>query len=227
LIETLATAPKVLPYLDLPLQHINDDVLRRMRRGVTRVETESLLKKLRRRIKSLVLRTTLIAGFPGETEEQFQELLGFVKIHRFERLGAFAYSPEPDTPAARLDGALPEELRCSRRERLLAAQQPIAFAWNASRVGTICETIIDKPVPGEKNAWVGRTFAEAPEIDGVVYVTGKGLRPGWIVPCEIVAARGYDLIGVAVEREAAEIESRGSSEPGRPRSRRRRTRTDG
>jgi ribosomal protein S12 methylthiotransferase len=219
LIETLATAEKILPYLDLPLQHIHDEVLRRMRRCVSRAETEALLEKLRRRIKSLVLRTTWIAGFPGETEEQFQELLTFVKMQRFERFGVFAYSCEPDTPAAELEGALPEELKRSRREQLLAAQQPIAFAWNASRVGTVCETVIDRSVPGGKNAYVGRSFADAPEIDGVVYVTGEGLQPGQIVPCEIVAARGYDLIGVAVEREVVNVEVRESSEPGRPRPR--------
>jgi ribosomal protein S12 methylthiotransferase len=219
LIETLAAAEKILPYLDLPLQHIHDEVLRRMRRCVNRAETEALLEKLRRRIKSLVLRTTWIAGFPGETEEQFQELLAFVKMQCFERFGVFTYSREPDTPAAELDGALPDELKQSRRRQLLAVQQPIAFAWNASRVGTVCETIIDRSIPGEKNAYMGRSFADAPEIDGVVYVTGEGLRPGRIVPCEIVATRGYDLIAVALERDVMNDEDQESREPGRPRPR--------
>jgi len=199
LIDAVASGGKVLAYLDLPLQHVDDQILRRMNRRVTRDETERLLDRLRERIDRLVLRTTLIAGFPGETEEQFEELLRFVRRRRFERLGVFPYSPEPDTPAARLDGQLPEKERKSRCQRLLAAQQEIAFAWNESQQGRRMDVMIDHYIPGEKNACVGRSYAHAPDVDGVVYVTGDGLAPGQIVPCEIVAARAYDLIGVAVE----------------------------
>ncbi|MFH1918373.1 MAG: 30S ribosomal protein S12 methylthiotransferase RimO, partial [Planctomycetota bacterium] len=199
LIDAVASGGKVLAYLDLPLQHVDDQILRRMNRRVTRDETERLLDRLRERIDRLVLRTTLIAGFPGETEEQFEDLLRFVRRRRFERLGVFPYSPEPDTPAARLDGQLSEEERKSRCGRLLAAQQEIAFAWNESQQGRRMDVMIDRYIPGEKNAYVGRSYAHAPDVDGVVYVTGDGLAPGQIVPCEIVAARAYDLIGVAVE----------------------------
>jgi ribosomal protein S12 methylthiotransferase len=198
LIDVVAGVEKVLPYLDLPLQHINDEVLRRMRRRVNRAETERLLDRLRTRIDRLVLRTTLIAGFPGETDEQFEELLDFVRRRRFERLGVFSYSNEPGTPAKALDGHLPEDVRQSRRDRLLAAQQEIAFGWNHSQVGRRMEVLIDRNIAGEENASVGRSYADAPEVDGVVYVTGDNLIPGSIVPCEIVTARGYDLIGVAV-----------------------------
>lgn len=198
LIDVLATSPKILRYLDLPLQHINDQVLRRMKRGVTRAETEQLIDRLRERIERLVLRTTLIAGFPGETQQQFEQLLQFVRRRRFERLGVFSYSREPGTAAARLPGQLPEAARQSRRDRLMAAQQGIAFAWNESQVGRRWEILIDRCIAGENNAYVGRSYADAPEIDGAVYVTGEGLAPGQIVPCEIVAARDYDLIGVAV-----------------------------
>ena len=196
LIDVVAGGSKVVPYLDLPLQHINDDVLRRMRRRVDRRETEQLLDRLRRRIDGLVLRTTLMAGFPGETDEQFEELLDFVQRQRFERLGTFAFCNEPGTAAEELDGHLPDEVKQTRRDRLMAAQQEIAFAWNASRVGRRLDVIIDRPVPGERDAYVGRSYADAPEVDGQVYVTGKGLLPGQIVSCEVVATQGYDLIAV-------------------------------
>ncbi len=199
LVDVLASAEKILPYLDVPLQHINDEVLRRMQRRVDRVETERLLDRLRRRIDRLVLRTTLIAGFPGETDEQFEELVEFVRQRQFERLGAFPFSPEPGTPAATLDGQVPEEVKQTRRDRLLAVQQEIAFAWNQSQVGRRMDVMIDRYIEGEKDACIGRSYADAPEVDGVVYVTGRDLVPGKIVPCEIVATSGYDLIGVAVQ----------------------------
>ena len=199
LIDVIASGKKILPYLDLPLQHINDEVLRRMRRRVTREETERLLDRLRQRIEGLVLRTTFIAGFPGETDEQFEELVQFVERQRFERLGAFAYSEEPGTPAADLDGPLPEEVRNARRDRLLAAQQDIAFAWNESQVGRKMDVILDAAVPGQPNVFVGRTYADAPEIDGTVYVTGEKLKAGQIVACEVVASQSYDLIAAACD----------------------------
>lgn len=198
LVDVLASGVKVLPYLDLPLQHINDQVLRRMNRRVNRADTERLLDRLRERIPSLVMRTTMIVGFPGETDEQFEELVEFVAQRRFERLGAFEYSREPGTPSDRLDGHLPDAVRHQRRDRLLAVQQEIAFAWNAAQVGRQTEVLIDRDIPGESNAFIGRSYADAPEIDGAVYVTGEGLRPGQIVLCEIVAYQDYDLVGVAV-----------------------------
>lgn len=201
LIDVLAGARRILPYLDLPLQHVSDEVLRRMRRVVRQDETEKLLDRLRARIPNLVLRTTLIAGFPGETRSQFQELVEFVRRRRFERLGAFAFSPEPGTPAAELDGQLPDHVREKRRDRLLAVQQEIAFAWNRAQVGRRLDVILDQPVPDQPGAYVGRSYADAPEIDGVVYVSGEGLTVGQIVPSEIVAAKGYDLIAAAIGNE--------------------------
>ncbi len=198
LIDRIAGSAKILPYLDIPLQHINDTMLRRMSRRVNRVETEDLLARLRQRIEGLVLRTTMIVGFPGETDEQFEELVDFVRDQRFDRLGAFAYSREPDTPSDRLDGHLPEDVREDRRGRLLEVQQEIAFAWNQEQIGRQQDILIDGDILGEENAYVGRSYAEAPEIDGVVYVTGENLQPGEIVPCEVVATEGYDLVAVAV-----------------------------
>jgi len=197
LFEVLSSAPKILPYLDLPLQHINDKILRQMNRRVGRAETERLLDQLRQRIEGLVLRTTMITGFPGETEGQFGELLDFVRQRRFERLGVFAYSREPDTPAARLPGQVAPRVARARRDRLMAAQQQIAFAWGESQVGRTLEVLIDRCIPHEQDAYVGRSYADAPEVDGVVYVTGRDLAPGCIVRCEVVAAREYDLVAVA------------------------------
>ena len=169
-----------------------------MNRRVDRAQTEKLIARLRERIPGLALRTTMITGFPGETEEQFEELLDFVRTQRFERLGAFVYSREPGTPSEKLDGQLPEKVKTARRERLLAVQQEIAFAWNASQVGRQLDVLIDSYIPDAQNAYLGRSYADAPEIDGSVYVTGEDLAPGQIVPCEVVAFRDYDLVAAAV-----------------------------
>lgn len=198
LIDVIAGGRKIVPYLDMPLQHINDEMLQRMRRSVTRDETERLLDRLRERIGGLVLRTTLLTGFPGETDEQFEELLEFVERRRFERLGVFSFCREPGTPADELDGQLDEAVKEARRERLMAAQQEIAFAWNASQVGRQWDVLIDRCISKPDHAYVGRSYADAPEIDGEIYVTGKHLKPGQIVTCEVVASQGYDLIGVPV-----------------------------
>lgn len=198
LIDLIAESDRIVPYLDLPLQHINDVMLRRMQRRVNRAETEALLAKLRAKIKHLVMRTTFITGFPGETDEQFDELVEFARQERFERLGVFTYSYEPDTPAARLPDQLPECLKEERRERLMAVQQEVAFSWNAKQVGKRLDVLLDRKVPDQRDAWVGRGHADAPDVDGVVYVTGKKLAAGQIVPCEIVATSEYDLVAVAV-----------------------------
>ena len=205
LIDKIAESQRILPYLDIPLQHINDIMLRRMRRRVGREETMALVSRLRRRIGGLVLRTTLLTGFPGETDEQFEELVDFVRQQKFERLGVFTYSREPDTPAARLPDHLPEKIKLARRDRIMAEQQAIAFTWNDAQKGRKRDVLIDSSVPAEssmgltegQSAWIGRTYADAPDVDSVVYITGSGLCPGMMVPCEIVARREYDLIAVA------------------------------
>lgn len=198
LIDTIAGSKRIVPYLDMPLQHINDRMLKRMQRRVNRADTETLLAKLRERIEGLVMRTTLITGFPGETAEQFEELLQFTADQQFERLGVFTYSLEPDTPAARLPDHLPEEVKEARRAQIMEVQQQIAFDWNNAQVGQTWEVLIDAPLDGEPNVWLGRSYADAPDVDGVVYVNGENLAPGQIVPCEIVATSEYDLVGVAV-----------------------------
>jgi ribosomal protein S12 methylthiotransferase len=200
LVDVLASAKKILPYIDMPLQHINDNMLRRMSRRVTRAETEALIQKLRDRIPNLTLRTTLITGFPGETEAEFAELVEFVQQQKFDHMGVFTYSFEADTPSGRLNDHLPEEIKEDRRERLMAAQQPIAFERSQTQLGKQVDIILDQRVPDEKNVWVGRSKADAPDVDGVIYVTGgeEKLVAGNIVRCEIVASQGYDLAAVAV-----------------------------
>jgi ribosomal protein S12 methylthiotransferase len=197
LIDVIAGSRRIVPYLDMPLQHINDTMLRRMQRRVSRSETELLLRKLRSRIPNLVMRTTFITGFPGETDEQFGELVDFVAEQKFERLGVFTYSFEPDTPAARLPDHLPDEVKLARQAELMGVQQEIAFDWNASQIGRQMDVLLDTPLEGERGVWLGRSYADAPDVDGVVYVTGEGLKPGQIVPCEIVTSKDYDLVAVA------------------------------
>ncbi len=200
LIETIGSSARILPYLDMPLQHINDRMLRRMSRRVTRSETESLLARLRSGIPSLTLRTTFITGFPGETADEFDELAGFVAQQAFDHVGVFTYSHEEGTPAAKLSGQLSESVKNERRNQLMEVQQPIAFARNEARVGSQVDVILDDSVVGEDNVWYGRTHSEAPDVDSLIYVTGDRFRlsAGAIVPCEVVAAQAYDLVGVAV-----------------------------
>jgi ribosomal protein S12 methylthiotransferase len=205
LVERIASSRRILPYLDMPLQHASDPVLKRMQRRVTRGAMEDLLGRLRDRIPELVLRTTFITGFPGETRGQFEDLLAFTRRWRFERLGVFPYSLEPDTPSARLDGHMPEEEKTARRDELMGLQQSIALEHARAQVGHVREVIIDAPHAGESGVWIGRTKGDAPDIDCVVYVTEQrdrgpaaatAPRPGAILPVEIVAAAGYDLAGV-------------------------------
>jgi ribosomal protein S12 methylthiotransferase len=199
LYDALANGKKVIPYLDMPLQHINDRMLKVMNRRHTRAQTEAIVDRLRASIPNLVLRTTFIVGFPGETEAEFEELLDYVKAAKFERLGVFPYSYEPDTPAAKLSGHLPDEVKNERRDRVMAAQQEIAFDFNRSLVGREMDVLIDAPAsdPALAGLMVGRTFADAPDVDGVCYVEGPGLEPGDMVSCEIVGVSGYDLVARA------------------------------
>jgi ribosomal protein S12 methylthiotransferase len=194
LIETIASARRIVPYLDMPLQHINDRMLKLMNRRHTKGETEEILGRLRERIPGLVLRTTFIVGFPGETDAEFAEMLEFVKQTRFERLGVFPYSYEADTPSAKLPGHVPEEVKLARRDAIMAAQQPIAQGFNRSLVGTTLDVLIDRAEPGGKGLWAGRSYADAPDVDGLVYVAAENLRPGDLLRCEILEALEYDLV---------------------------------
>ncbi len=194
LFEALGHTPKVIPYLDMPLQHINSRMLKRMQRRVNREKTIELVEKLRERIPNLVLRTTFITGFPGETDAEFSELRAFVADARFERMGVFTYSPEPGTPAMKLEGHLPDDVKEARREELMAVQQDIAFEFGDSLIGYELDCLIDEPI--EEGLWAGRIYADAPEIDGTVYVqSDEPLTVGSLIPVEIAARQEYDLVG--------------------------------
>jgi ribosomal protein S12 methylthiotransferase len=195
LLEALATTRKVLPYLDMPLQHINDRLLKRMQRRVNRRETEALVARLRQSVPGLVMRTTFIVGFPGETEAEFEELHDYIREARFERAGVFTYSHERDTPASRLEGHLPEAVKIDRRDRLMQAQQAIAFEWSDRQVGKEMEVLLDGPDPDMPQHFLARGPQDAPDIDAVVRLKGKNLQPGDLVRIKITAADGYDLVG--------------------------------
>jgi ribosomal protein S12 methylthiotransferase len=197
LYDVLSSSAKILPYLDMPLQHINDRMLRAMNRRHSRHQTEEIISRLREAIPGLVLRTTFIVGFPGETEAEFEELREFVETTKFERLGVFTYSHEPGTPAIRLADHLADEVKTERRDHLMAVQQPIAFGFNRSLVGKQLDVLIDGPASDGRNGWLGRTYADAPDVDGVTLVEGAHLELGDLVACEIVGTSGYDLIARA------------------------------
>jgi ribosomal protein S12 methylthiotransferase len=194
LYEVLGHSRKIIPYLDMPLQHINDRMLKLMNRRHDRAESEAIVARLRATIPGLVLRTTFLVGSPGETEEEFRELLEFVEETRFERLGVFTYSFEADTPSAKLPDHVPEAVGRERRDRLMAVQQPIAFGFNQGLVGQVRDVLIDAPAPEGRHLWQGRTCADAPDVDGTTWVRGTHLQPGDLVECEITGADGYDLI---------------------------------
>jgi len=157
-----------------------------------------LVGKLRQPMPDLAMRTTFIVGFPGETEAEFDELVEFVKASRFERVGVFPYSFEPGTPATRLDGHLPEEVKQERRDRLMEAQQEVAFRWSGEQVGRELDVIIDGSDPEVPNHALGRSYADAPDIDGVVRVKGKRLHAGDFVRVKVTGADGYDLAARAI-----------------------------
>ncbi len=198
LIDTFASARKIIPYLDMPLQHINDRVLKRMIRRVDRASTEKLLRDLRSKWPDLAMRTTFIAGFPGETEAEFEELRQFVSEFKFERVGVFPYSLEPGTPAEKLDGHLPEDVKQTRVNAIMETQQQVAFEWAQAQVGKEHPVVIDGPDPEFASHFRGRTYADSPDIDCAVRVKGKNLRAGDFVRAKITAADGYDLAARAI-----------------------------
>ena len=200
LIQTIADSSVIIPYLDMPLQHINSQVLKRMQRRVDSKQTRELVHKLRERIPNVVLRTTFITGFPGETDQQFAELRDFVQEMRFERMGVFTYSLEPGTPAVKLDGHLPEDVKEARRDELMSLQQEIAFEHAEAFIGYELDVLIDQEL--EDGVYVGRSFADAPEIDASVIVTGAELQPGDLVPVEILQREDYDLVGIVSLEES-------------------------
>ncbi len=194
LTELLANGKKVLPYIDVPLQHSSNHMLELMRRKTREDDVEVMIEKLRSNGRDITLRTTMIVGFPGETEADFEHLMAFVKRHRFDRLGAFTYSPEHGSPAFDLPNAVPEEVKAERLDRLMTLQQEISKSRNQRFLGQDIEVLVEDPGEGMETA-IGRSQADAPEIDGRVFLRGPNLKAGDIVKVKIERAEAYDLHG--------------------------------
>lgn len=189
LIQAMTDCQHVVPYVDMPLQHISDTVLRRMGRRVSRQEVEVLLGKLR--AAGIAVRTTFIVGFPGETDAEFQELLDFTRDFRFDAMGVFEYSPEPETPAAKLPNPVPQEVKAERYNTLMAAQQEIAFSANEAMTGREVEILVDGI--DTEGYCIGRHAGQAPEIDSICYVTDPQ-DEGTFLRARVVGSDEYDLI---------------------------------
>ena len=195
LIQVIKEEKKICHYLDLPIQHSEDEILKRMGRRTTKEQLISLIRKLREEIPDIVLRTTLITGFPGETKEQHEELLAFVDEMEFERLGVFTYSPEEDTPAADFPGQVPEEEKEERRAQIMELQQEIVFDRAEEMTGKEVLVMIEGKVADE-NAYVGRTYMDAPGVDGLIFIhTDRERMSGDFAEVTVTGAAEYDLIG--------------------------------
>ena len=193
LIECMKDEPKFVHYLDIPIQHSSDAVLKRMGRRTSEADLRRIVKKLRKNIPDLILRTTLITGFPGETREQFEDLCRFINEMEFNRLGVFPYSQEEGTPAAALEGQIDEETKLSRRDELMELQQEISEDLNGKLIGLETDVLIEGYVPGE-NVFIGRGYGDAPDVDGYIFVkTDESLETGSFVRVRISGADAYDL----------------------------------
>ena len=195
LIQVMKEKKKICHYLDLPIQHASDRILKRMGRRTTRAQLTATIEKLRKEIPDIVLRTTLITGFPGETEEDHQELMEFVDEMEFDRLGAFTYSPEEGTPAETMEDQIPEEIKEERRDEIMELQQEISLEKGNDRIGQELLVMIEGKVSGE-SAYIARTYGDAPKVDGYIFVqTGELLMTGDFAKVRVTGALEYDLIG--------------------------------
>jgi len=192
LIETIAESEKIVHYLDIPIQHVNNEILKAMRRPDTKEQLKRLIEKLRSTVPDIILRTTLIAGFPGETEQQFTELLEFIKWARFDALGCFKFYPESGTDAAKMPGQLPDKIKQQRLEELMLTQQKIAFAKNKRRIGSELTCLVDS-VDGN-GIGRGRFYGQAPDIDGVCIIKDCPTKTGEFVNTRVVGTKNYDLV---------------------------------
>ena len=195
LIQTMKEEPKICHYLDLPIQHASDGILKRMGRRTSKEELVHIISRLREEIPDITLRTTLITGFPGETQEQHEELMDFVDEMEFDRLGVFTYSPEEGTPAASMPDQIEESIKEDRRAELMELQQEIAFEQAENMIGKEVLVMIEGKV-AEENAYVGRTYKDAPNVDGLIFVnTDAELMSGDFAKVKVTGACEYDLIG--------------------------------
>lgn len=199
LIQVMKEEPKICHYIDLPIQHASDEILKRMGRRTSKSQLCGIIGKLRKEIPDITIRTTLITGFPGETESQQEELLDFVDEMEFERLGVFTYSPEEDTPAAQMEGQIPEEVKEDRKAQIMELQQEIAFNQAEEMKGREMLAMIEGKIADE-NAYVGRTYKDAPGVDGLIFInTDEELMTGDFVKVRVTGALEYDLIGELIE----------------------------
>ncbi len=195
LIEAIKSEEKVCHYLDLPIQHASDNILKRMGRRTNQEELRAIIGKLREEIPDICIRTTLISGFPGETEEDHEELLAFVDEMEFDRLGVFTYSPEEDTPAAMMENQIEEEVKEERRDEIMELQQEIAFEMAENMTGKVVMAMIEGKI-AEDDAYVARTYKDAPNVDGYLFInTEESLMTGDFVKVCITGSNEYDLIG--------------------------------
>lgn len=202
LIETIREEEKVCNYLDIPIQHASDRILKRMGRRTNQKQLREMIASLRSQIPDIALRTTLISGFPGETEEDQEEVMRFVDEMEFERLGVFAYSQEEDTPAAEFPDQIPQELKEERRDEIMELQQEISYEKSQSMIGRVLEVMIEGKVADE-NAYVGRTYMDAPGVDGLIFInTDLDLMSGDFVRAKVTGALEYDLIGEICDEPA-------------------------
>lgn len=210
LIQVIAEEPKIVHYVDMPIQHCSDGVLKRMGRHHTKQQLLDVIQALRKAVPDIALRTTLITGFPGETEEDFQEMREFIQKVRFDRLGVFAYSQEEDTPAARMPDQIPEEEKERRKDILMELQQRISSEKSQEMVGESLEVIIEGQIPGEEEeegakVYSARTYRDAPDIDGFLFLSSsQEYLSGDFVQAQVVGAYEYDLMGVDEDVEYSE-----------------------
>lgn len=195
LIYEIRDNKKVCHYIDMPIQHASDNILSRMGRWTNKQELVDIVGKLKDNIPDIAIRTTLITGFPGETEDDFDEMYEFVREMNFKRLGVFTYSQEENTPAAELENQIDEDVKADRRDRIMELQQSLAFDEAQAQVGRELDVMIEGFIP-EDNIYVGRSYMDAPDVDGLVFVNYDGrLDSGDFVRVEIIQAKDYDLVG--------------------------------
>lgn len=195
LLDVIASQPKILHYIDIPIQHANDKLLKAMNRRGTKAEISALLRRMREKMPDLVLRTSIIVGLPGEGEAEFEELCQFMAEHEFQRAGVFPFSPEEGTPAAEMENQVDRDVALRRAELLIDVQSRVMDRWNESRLGTVMEVLCEG-FDSNMGCYAGRTFADSPDVDGHVYFTAAGLVPaGSFVPVRITGVSDGDLTG--------------------------------
>ena len=198
LIDIIADTDNICKYIDLPIQHINDGILKRMNRNITGKDITGLIARIRNRINGVTIRTSVITGFPGETDREFGQLMDFLRETKFDRLGAFIYSQEEETPAYSFEGQVPEEVKRERFEEIMKLQQEISTDNNLKFVDRTLHVLIDEEDPDTAGRFIGRSQMDAPEVDGIIYVKGEGIKPGNFVNVKITGAMEYDLMGETV-----------------------------